>query len=234
LDNKPPQKEKSLNQSISRRRFFRSFITASTSVAVFGGVAYTLWKTGIDIWENSSYNLSIPISNGFIIFDPALCTGCQTCEIICTTYHDKGSNLAFSRIQLLRDPFEGDFDNFLPFPCLQCENPSCIHVCPVTALKIDNISGTNARIIDETECIGCKRCIEECEAKNKVSRIRFDEVHNRSIKCHLCHGDPMCVLQCPNGALRFVTELDPDMIEGDNINQAIFQEERSKDIPRRN
>ncbi len=205
---------------------------ASVTVVIFGTTAYQLWNFGMDIWENNLAKFVIPNSNGYIIFDPALCTGCQTCEVVCTTFNNGKSSLTLSRIQVVRDPFKPDLDNFTPTPCVQCKDPSCIKVCPVSALRIDYASGTNARIIDETACIGCRKCIEACGNKQGVSRIRFDEERENSLKCHLCYGEPTCVKYCSNGALRFVSDLPNEVLEAQYPNQAVFMDEREKDIPR--
>ncbi len=222
----------SLNQ-LSRRRFLGGIAAASATVVVFGASFYQLWKMGMDIWEGSLAKLAIPTSNGYIIFDPALCTGCEACEVVCTTFNYGKSNLNLSRIQILRDPFRPSYDNFNPMPCLQCEDPHCLPVCPVAALRIDAVSGTNARVIDETECIGCKRCIEACSAKHGDPRIRFNEERKTALKCHLCYGEPRCVKYCPNSALRYVSKIPVDASGGGDIRQVVFQDERQRDIPRR-
>jgi Fe-S-cluster-containing dehydrogenase component len=48
---------------------------------------------------------------------------------------------------------------FLPRPCMQCENPPCVPVCPVDATwkREDGIV-----VIDYNVCIGCRYCITAC------------------------------------------------------------------------
>lgn len=223
--------EEDTNQ-LSRRKFIGGITAASIAVTVFGSSTYQLWRTGMDFWEGSIGKLVVATSNGYIVFDPALCTGCQSCEVVCTTSNYGESNNSLARIQVLRDPFKAGIENFAPTPCLQCEMPHCLPVCPVAALKIDYASGTNARVIDEDECIGCKKCLEACGAKHVVPRIRFNEEMNTSLKCHLCYGEPKCVKYCSNGSLKYVTEKLEDGSIHEN-NQTIFLDERANDIPRR-
>jgi len=57
----------------------------------------------------------------------------------------------------------GSFPNvtrrFLPRPCMQCDNPPCVPVCPVSA-TYKNADGVV--VIDYDECIGCRYCITAC------------------------------------------------------------------------
>ncbi len=218
---------------VSRRKFMGGLAAASATVLVFNSSAYQLWTLGMDVWENSLGKLAVPTANGYIMFDPALCTGCQSCEAACTTYNYGNSNPSLSRIQIIRDPFKPEINNFDPTPCFQCESPHCLPVCPVAALRIDVTSGTNARIIDETECIGCRKCIDACSEAHGIARIRFDETRNTALKCHLCYGSPRCVKYCPNGALQYVSKLPEGKAGVGQSSLAVFIDERAEDIPRR-
>jgi Fe-S-cluster-containing hydrogenase component 2 len=221
------------NDVLSRRRFVLGLSAASATVIVFGTTAYQLWKSGIDIWENSLTNYTVPTANGYLIYDPALCTGCETCEVVCTTFNYGKTNISLSNIHIMRDPLLPDYENFHPLICGQCVEPACLTVCPVAALKIDKTDGLNVRIIDGTECIGCRKCSESCTEKNVVSRIKFDEEKEISVKCHLCKGDPKCVKYCSNGALRYVTKLLNTTYEGEQLNRTTFLDTRNIDIPQR-
>jgi len=48
---------------------------------------------------------------------------------------------------------------FLPRPCMQCDNPPCVPVCPVNA-TYKNEEGVV--VIDYDQCIGCRYCITAC------------------------------------------------------------------------
>jgi molybdopterin-containing oxidoreductase family iron-sulfur binding subunit len=58
---------------------------------------------------------------------------------------------------------EGDFPNvhlhMVPRPCLQCDNPPCVKVCPVGATW-KNAEGIVE--IDSDICIGCRYCMVAC------------------------------------------------------------------------
>jgi molybdopterin-containing oxidoreductase family iron-sulfur binding subunit len=47
----------------------------------------------------------------------------------------------------------------LPRPCQQCDDPACIHVCPVKA-TYQNEDGTV--LVDYDRCIGCRMCTVAC------------------------------------------------------------------------
>jgi Fe-S-cluster-containing dehydrogenase component len=57
----------------------------------------------------------------------------------------------------------GEYPNlriqFTPRPCMQCDNPSCVPVCPVRATwkRPDGIV-----VIDYDRCIGCRYCLNAC------------------------------------------------------------------------
>ena len=123
--------------------------------------------------------------------------------------------MELARLFVPRHPFNSTWApigtpvNYEPRPCLQCADAPCLKICPVGAIQIDYKSGTNARVIDERSCIGCRLCIEECEKiYDDIPRIQFDEEKGKAIKCHLCGGNPQCVSWCPNHAINFVKATD--------------------------
>ncbi|MEM0489086.1 MAG: 4Fe-4S dicluster domain-containing protein [Candidatus Bathyarchaeia archaeon] len=137
----------------------------------------------------------------FLKFYPERCTGCGACELACVLYHEGFSNLAFSRIHLIYDPFAGDHKAEV---CIQCYSPGCYYACPVNAVQID--SGTGARYIDYEKCIGCGACERACPLMPEKLIIRYKLVDGKRkyFKCDLCRGrpgGPACVEACPASAL---------------------------------
>ena len=137
-----------------------------------------------------------------IAVDLNRCVGCKNCEWAC----------AFSRT--------GDFkqeqtniiahvypeDRFVAtLTCVHCEKPICLAVCPIRALKRD--PQTNAVVVEENRCIGCKMCMQVCPFGN----IYFDPEKRVVHKCNLCEGDPHCIRFCMTKALDFVEVSDIPM-----------------------
>ena len=144
--------------------------------------------------------LEMPLSKGVIVVDVDKCTGCRSCEIVCSLYHEGVINPALSRIHVVKDWRGADSSieaRFLPATCRQCAIAKCADVCPVGAIVAD--PKTNARIVDEEKCIGCGLCVEACPYT--PSRIALNEKKKTAFKCDLCGGDPMCIKICNSGAL---------------------------------
>jgi len=142
----------------------------------------------------------VALARGVILVDKSLCSGCRVCEMACANFNSGGRNSpSLSRILLEKEYMRGDYQ---PKVCHQCADPPCLKACPVTALQVDRQRGTYARVIDERVCIGCQKCVDACERHFRPARPRFDVLKHRSVKCHLCFGEPQCVKYCPLGVLR--------------------------------
>ncbi|MFZ5945189.1 MAG: 4Fe-4S dicluster domain-containing protein [Bacillota bacterium] len=95
-----------------------------------------------------------------MVIDQQKCVGCVSCSVAC-----KAEN-ALPPGAVYRPVIEheiGKYPNvsrsFLPRPCMQCENPPCVSVCPVKATykRPDGIIS-----IDYERCIGCRYCLNAC------------------------------------------------------------------------
>ncbi len=132
---------------------------------------------------------------GHVVHNPDICSGCRTCEIVCSVYHEGVASSMLSRLQWNKDVMNACVTDILT--CRQCAGPECLAACPTGALHVDEETG--ARVIDPDVCIGCQTCLDACPAT--PSRIRYDEAKGICFKCDLCGGDPQCVKFCPTGAL---------------------------------
>jgi anaerobic carbon-monoxide dehydrogenase iron sulfur subunit len=128
-----------------------------------------------------------------LMISPEKCSGCRTCEIICSFNKTNEFNPQNAAVSV------ASFDEAaisIPVMCMQCENPSCMLVCPVGAvIRVE----TNAVIIDDKKCIGCKMCISACPLGN----ISFNSKEKKLVKCDLCGGQPKCAEFCPSGAIQY-------------------------------
>jgi len=123
------------------------------------------------------------------------CTGCRTCEAVCSAMHAGGSNPTRSRIHVVKWEWEGVM---IPIMCFQCQDAPCLMACPVSALSRDEELGRV--VIDYDRCIGCKLCITVCP----FGGMGFDSVANIVMKCDFCDGTPFCVRFCSTQAIEFV------------------------------
>jgi carbon-monoxide dehydrogenase iron sulfur subunit len=180
---------------MTRREFIRSGAAGVLSFATIVAVGDFAWAT------DAATGTKIALAKGAVLADKSLCSGCRTCEMVCSNMNSEGRNsAALAMVILDKDYIAG---NYQPRTCFQCLDPPCLRACPVDALKVDEKSGTNARVIDPILCIGCQKCLKACAEHFAVPRPRFDPEYEICNKCHLCFGDPNCVKYCPTGALRY-------------------------------
>lgn len=120
------------------------------------------------------------------------CTGCKTCEMICSLSHEGRCNPVESRVRLIKNEREGI--NF-PLVCAQCEKPTCKEMCPVAAIFVDR----DVVETDAVKCVGCRMCVLNCP----IGAAAMNPVTHEIIRCDLCGGDPLCVKYCPEEAIQF-------------------------------
>lgn len=118
------------------------------------------------------------------------CTGCGICMLACSGRLDAGYN---PRRACLDVRMTDDGLVHFPVVCHQCENPFCANVCPTNSISRDESTG--AMVVDAETCIGCGDCEDICP----LGVIRV--VDKKARKCDLCGGEPLCVAECPAGAL---------------------------------
>ena len=95
-----------------------------------------------------------------MVIDLDKCTGCQACTVACGM---ENATLPGEHWQDVLYYTEGEYPSanvkWFPRPCMQCENPSCVKVCPTKATyKTDD----GVVLVDWNKCIGCKYCMIAC------------------------------------------------------------------------
>jgi molybdopterin-containing oxidoreductase family iron-sulfur binding subunit len=177
----------------------------------------------------------------------SICIGCRKCAEAChlENNHDRATNNSYIRIfemtqgSMDLEHGEVNYDHevpkqgkyYMPVQCQQCDNPPCVHVCPVEATwkERDGIV-----VIDYNWCIGCRYCEAACpyharrfnwqrpelepEQVNPVQAYLANRIRPQGVveKCHFClHRTrkgklPACAEACPTGARVFGNLLDPD------------------------
>jgi carbon-monoxide dehydrogenase iron sulfur subunit len=123
------------------------------------------------------------------------CTGCRTCELVCSVEHEGAVNPAKSRIKSVKWETEG---LFVPTGCQQCVDAPCMAVCPVKAISRDEELNMNR--LNHEVCIGCRMCVAACP----FGAMNFNVDTKRVFKCDLCHGEPQCAQFCQAKAVEYV------------------------------
>jgi Fe-S-cluster-containing dehydrogenase component len=146
-----------------------------------------------------------------MVIDLAKCTACQACVVACESENnvpcvspgEAGRGRILSWIKILPE-LEGEYPRLsmrmMPLPCVHCDRPPCIEVCPVSATGIGPegiVRQTFAR------CIGCRYCTTACPYTRRMFNFYapefpgdFREALNPDVslrpkgvveKCTLCH-----------------------------------------------
>lgn len=95
-----------------------------------------------------------------MVIDLQKCVGCDSCTVACKAENRTPPGVSYN---IVAEEEHGEFPNVtrtnLPRPCMQCENPPCVQVCPVSATyKMDD----GVVNIDYERCIGCRYCMIAC------------------------------------------------------------------------
>ncbi len=95
-----------------------------------------------------------------MVIDLRKCIGCSACTVGCIAENHLPPGVVYRPV--LEEEI-GEYPHvtrrFTPRPCMQCDNPPCVPVCPVKATdkRPDGIVEINYE-----HCIGCRYCITAC------------------------------------------------------------------------
>ena len=169
-----------------------------------------------------------------MVIDLARCDGCGACTMACSAMHMVPPGQAWIKVYDIQHEALPD-SYYFPRPCMQCDNPPCVNVCPVGASykRSDGIV-----LIDQDICIGCRFCLAACpysaryfnwaeppHTEQELSQsysVETNLPHRRGVveKCLFCpaltsQGElPACVSACPMGAIFFGDENEDAVTNG--------------------
>lgn len=122
---------------------------------------------------------------------PDKCVGCHLCSYACSLNKFGILSKTKTAIRIVKKDGAWEFPNY----CIQCEDKTCMKVCPTDALFWDKEKGYVE--LHKDDCIGCGLCVVKCA----YDAIAFED--REVVKCNLCGGDPACVKVCPTEAIMF-------------------------------
>ncbi len=196
-------------QAQTRRDFLRRLAIGGGGLAILGnfGVVFRL------------HGSSSKVVRGIVV-DFTKCTGCRTCETVCSGFNNP-VEVNGEQLKGLGNPWLSNIkvhwynpDVDIPVVCSLCEDAPCIEVCPV---EPDEVSGQKAMYRDAVTqtirnnpetCIGCRRCARAC-SRQRTGVIQMNASRKPIGMCTLCGGDPNCVKYCSFYALKYI-ELNQD------------------------
>lgn len=95
-----------------------------------------------------------------MVIDIARCIGCHACTVACVAENKLPPGVVY---RVVVEQEIGEYPHvrrrFIPRPCVQCQKPPCVRVCPVTA-TYKNEQGVV--VMNYPRCIGCRYCMGAC------------------------------------------------------------------------
>lgn len=177
-----------------------------------------------------------------MVIDLNKCIGCSACTIACIAENHLPPGIGYRPV--IEEEI-GEFPNvtrrFTPRPCMHCDEPPCVPVCPVSATykRPDGIVEVNY-----DKCIGCRYCMVACPyaaryfdfgerySDGTPALQPYEESHSPEYGQDWSHGDvegvvrkcqfclhrleagmlPACVTTCIGGATYFGDLNDPNSL----------------------
>ncbi len=216
------------HKKLTRRSFLKATATGAAAIAATSTVGTVAAAAARQARADGPHPGDPGAGNRrwVMVIDLARCDGCGDCTEACTAMHLVPFGQEWISVYKLRH--EGTAASYyFPRPCMQCDNPPCVNVCPVGASykRADGIV-----FIDQDLCIGCRFCMAACpysaryfnwaeplHTEQELSQpysVETNLPHRRGVaeKCLFCpaltrQGQlPACVAACEMGALFFGDE----------------------------
>ena len=203
-------------KELTRRALLTGMAKIGLATAAVGGGALNLIHYRNDA---ATSNMSGAKHAWCMVFDLRDCDGCKSCTMACQTRHQLPPQQEWIKVYNMT---AGDGSTYnMPRPCMMCENPPCMSVCPVGAtFRTDE----GLVLVDQNVCIGCRTCMAACpyqaryfnwEAPPKMAKLPMaptpempvPQIQGTVGKCVFCadrlpHGElPACVSGCPMGVI---------------------------------
>lgn len=157
-----------------------------------------------------------------LLIDMTRCVGCRGCQVACKQWNGlPGEATQFRAARTnppdltantwslvsFREVAVSDSRvawRFVKRQCMHCEEPACVSVCLVAALRK---TAEGPVIYDSKRCIGCRYCMTACPFN--VPRYQWESATPLIGKCTMCADrlaageQPACAKTCVTGAIKF-------------------------------
>jgi molybdopterin-containing oxidoreductase family iron-sulfur binding subunit len=224
----PPGNDPDERQAFSRRK-----ILATLGVTAAGGAlamvsyrddaqAATVSRTATAITEAKAAKHA-----WCMVIDLRVCDGCKLCTLSCRQRHQLPEEQTWIKVYSM----EHEGQTFpMPVPCMMCEDPPCMYVCPVgSTFRTDE----GLVLVDQDTCIGSRACMAACPYEARyfnwkepppVKKMPLPPTPQMPVpqqkgtvgKCVYCadrlpNGElPACVSGCPMGVI-YIGDLVTDV-----------------------
>ena len=175
-----------------------------------------------------------------MVIDLRTCDGCAMCTRSCQQRHGLREEQTWIKVYTMEDSSGGTFA--MPRPCMMCEDPPCLKVCPVGAtLRTDE----GLVLVDTDTCVGSRACMAACPYEARyfnwtdplpAKRMPMPSSPQMPVakkgtvgKCVMCadrlpQGElPACVSGCAMGAL-YIGDLVTDIAVNGPGNTVVLSE----------
>jgi Fe-S-cluster-containing dehydrogenase component len=161
-----------------------------------------------------------------MLYDATKCVGCKACMSACKRVNSDYGSLSYEQASFDKDGlWDAPQDlsgstrtliklfkesekswSYVKYSCMHCQKPSCVSVCPVSAMTRDKITGTVD--YNKNTCIGCRYCQIACAFN--IPKFQWDKAIPQIVKCDMCKNTNLlnkgitgCAEACPTGAIMF-------------------------------
>ncbi len=206
--------------------------------AVIGGVGLATMSSAAGMIEASASTAtgtntgSAAEHQWAMVMDLRYCNGCKLCTTSCQTYHYLHEQQTWIKVFTMENAAGEKY--YMPRPCMMCEDPACVPVCPVNA-NFRNDEGLT--LVDQDRCVGTRICMNACpyEAryfnwKTPIPAPRqpfkreptwpVPQVEGTVGKCVYCAAMlpagklPECVTYCPMGVIYLADLVSDTAVNG--------------------
>ena len=223
---------------LSRRDFLKAAGSGAAALVATSGAGMAAASVARTVLANGPHPGDPGAGNQrwVMVIDLARCDGCGECTEACNAMHMVPPGQEWIKVyKMQHDALRVTGSHFFPRPCMQCDNPPCVNVCPVGASykREDGIV-----LIDQDLCIGCRFCLAACpysaryfnwaepphtaQELSQPYSVETNIPHRRGVaeKCLFCpaltrQGQlPACGSACPKGAIYFGDEHEDAVTNG--------------------